>query len=185
MMEGVRMTEKKEEKNIPFAEAEGEVEITSRRIGLLHIAYARTLVDEFGEEEGKRLILKAIRDYGIRVGKWMVKTGKRDLPRFGMHERRESVEVNGEKRTRAYGCVLAKVWREQGENELGRLYCYIDPVKTMTANPERKLIHTQVEPCGDPFCELVYRPTTEKELKNLTEKEDLDPNLDPHLIECK
>jgi len=29
---------------------------------MLHVSYARTLVDEFGEEEGKRLAVKAIKD---------------------------------------------------------------------------------------------------------------------------
>jgi len=87
----------------------------------------------------------------------------RDLPKFGMHDKREEIQVEGEKRIRTYGCTMAKVWHEYGEDILGRIYCYVDPAKTMAFNPAFKLIHTKTLPDGDGFCELVTRPTTEEE----------------------
>jgi len=39
-----------ESESITIQEARHEVEPVSRRLGLLHLAFARTLVDELGEE---------------------------------------------------------------------------------------------------------------------------------------
>ena len=83
-----------------------------------------------------------------------------------MHRRKEKVVVDGENRTRAYGCVMGELWMEQGEPELGRLYCYVDAVKYMAYNPDFKLIHTKALPDGDDCCELCVRPTTEQEKRD-------------------
>ncbi|MEM2896313.1 MAG: L-2-amino-thiazoline-4-carboxylic acid hydrolase [Candidatus Bathyarchaeia archaeon] len=177
----------KREGSISLEEAKRAVESVSRRIALLHLSYAKTLIMELGEERGNELITKAIKDYGIRLGK---KTKKEVLdkglettpenfsagmsyaiPRFGVHERTETVEVEGEPRIRVYGCVLAKVWQEYGEEKLGRLYCYMDPAKYMAYNPNYKLIHTKTIPDGDDHCELAVRPTTKKERRDFLTKE--------------
>ncbi len=57
-----------EAKTVPLEEAREQVRKVCARLGLLHIAFARTLVDELGEKKGKELILKAIKDYGTKVG---------------------------------------------------------------------------------------------------------------------
>ena len=57
------------EKQIPINEAEYEVELASRRIALLHLAFSRMLVEEFGEKRGREFIAKAIKEYGRMVGK--------------------------------------------------------------------------------------------------------------------
>lgn len=155
---------------VTLEEAKKQVEIAGRRIALLHLVYAKMLVEEFGEERGRKLILKAIKDYGIRIGE-KVKRGEQDLPKYGLHERAEWVEVKGEKRAKAYGCVLAKEWSEWREDSLGRLYCYVDPAKTMSINPSEKLVHVKAIPDGDDYCELVVRPTTERERKDFTDKD--------------
>ncbi len=80
-----------------------------------------------------------------------------------MHTGNEDVEVKGEKRHRAYGCMMARVWKEYGEETLGRLYCYVDPAKYMAYNPDYKLGHTKALPDGDEFCEFCIRKTTSKE----------------------
>jgi len=160
-----------------------------KRLQKKPLSFARTLVDELGEKKGKELIMKAIKDYGKRVGKEVREgvidqrldpvpenygAGKSsDLPEFGMHEGREALEVDGEKRVRVYGCTMAKVWNEYGENELGRLYCYVDPAKYMAFNPDFKLIHIKALPDGDAYCELTVRPTTEQDRKDFA-AEDTD-----------
>lgn len=175
-----------EKKMIPLDEAKRAVGSASRRIALLHLSYARTLIEELGEEKGMELIAKAIKDYGIRIGE---KTSKEvlsqglestpenfsagmsyGLPKFGMHERFETVKVKGEPRIRAYGCVLAKVWKEYGGEKLGRLYCYMDVAKYMGYDANYKLIHTKTVPDGNGYCELVVRPTTEKEREDFSAK---------------
>ena len=110
---------------VSIEEAMKQVEIVARRIALLHIAYANVLVEEFGQEKGRKIILKAIKNYGISIGE-KIKKGEPDLPKYGVHERIEWVDLDEEKRVRVYGCVLAKEWEEQGKNKLGRLYCYVD-----------------------------------------------------------
>lgn len=172
------MAEKKEEM-ISMERARRAVEITCERVAFLHLAYARTIVNELGEKEGKKLILKAIKDYGKRIGEKVRKgvieqglepvpanygAGKaRDLPEFGMHTGRERPVVDGEQRMRAFGCVMGKVWLEAGEGELGCLYCYVDPAKYMAYNPKYKLVHIKATPSGDECCEMAVRLTTAKE----------------------
>ena len=180
-------SEKTVKETIPLEEAKQAVELTARRLGLLHLSFARTLVDELGEEKGKELIMKAIKDYGKRIGKKVKEsvidqgleptpknygTGKSgDLPEFGMHENKETVEVDGEKRPRSYGCAMAKVWAEYDEDKLGRLYCYVDPAKYMAFNSEFKLIHIKALPDGDEYCEFAIRPTTEQDKKDFAAKD--------------
>ncbi|MBW2308679.1 MAG: L-2-amino-thiazoline-4-carboxylic acid hydrolase [Deltaproteobacteria bacterium] len=178
----------KNEQCISIDEAKQLIEMTSRRIALLHLSFARTLVDELGEEKGKELILKAIKDYGNKIGEKVRKdvidqgldpvpenygAGKSsDVPAFGMHDRREKgLLVEGKKISRAYGCVLAKVWKEYGEEKLGRLYCYVDPAKYMAFNPDFTLVHLKAMPDGDEYCEFTVRPTTEKEREDYSSRD--------------
>ncbi|MGD0159080.1 MAG: L-2-amino-thiazoline-4-carboxylic acid hydrolase [Candidatus Bathyarchaeia archaeon] len=172
---------------IPLEEAKKEVEISTRRLALLHLSYAKTLIQELGEEKGKRLIMKAIKDYGACIGKRTRKEivdqkleaspenfGKGNylrVPKLGHHDRGETCEVNGEKRTRVYGCAMDKLWKEYGEEKLGRLYCYVDPAKYMAYNSRYKLIHIKALPDGDDCCEMAVRLTTEKERKDFLSKD--------------
>jgi len=118
-------SEKTAKETIPLEEAKQAVGMTARRLGLLHLSFARTLVDELGEKKGEELIMKAIKDYGQRIGQKVKESvidqglepapenygagNNRDLPKFGMHENKETLEVNGELRMRSYGCAMAKV----------------------------------------------------------------------------
>ena len=168
------------EATVSLEEAKEQVSRACRRLGLLHLSYARTLIEELGEKKGKQLILKAIKAYGLRVGE-KVKTnviaqGKEnlpanyaeDLPLYGMVSSKEIIEVDGEKRTRLHDCILAKVWNEFGEDKLGRLYCYVDAAKFMAYNPNFKLIHVKALPDGDTCCEITVKPTTEQERKDFS-----------------
>lgn len=172
---------------LTLEEAAEQVALASRRLGLLHLAFAGQLVEEFGEEEGKRLAKRAIDRYSSMVG-----SAKRelalarglepsavsffemsDLPSIGMHERVEQVEVEGEKRYRAYGCIMGRVWRKYGANELGRIYCNVDPASSMEFDRRCKLVHTKALPDGDDYCEFAMRPTTEEDLMEF-DSEDTD-----------
>ena len=143
----------------------------ARRLALLHMAYARTLADALGEEAGRALIGRAVRAYGERIGE---RTRQRvealgleptpanfgagaDLPRALFPA--ETVEVEGEVRSRSQGCVLYDVWREYGEEELGALYCLVDPAKMEGYDPGWTMVHTRRLPLGDACCEMAVRPT--------------------------
>ena len=166
------------EETVALKEAKEQVRRACRRLGLLHLSFAKALVEELGEKKAKQLVLKAIEAYGIRVGE-KVKANviaqgldnkpenyKEDLPLYGMVSDIELVEVDGERRTRLHGCVMAKVWNEIGEGKLGRLYCYVDTAKYMAFNPNFRVVHVKTMPDGDECCEIAVRPTTEQERKD-------------------
>ena len=160
-------------------EAAHEVALVSRRVALLHIAFARTLVDELGDDRGRELIIKAIRAYGDRIGNEVrdavldqgleptienYGAGKaRQLPVLGMHEGVETVQTPEGPRLRAYGCVMGQLWNEIGESELGRLYCLVDPAKFMAYDGVHTFPHLKTIPDGDAYCEFCYREATERE----------------------
>ena len=162
---------------IPLDEAKRQVALVCRRLALLHIAFAEAIVEALGQEEGIRLVARAIKRYGKLIGEAKRETASRlgleatmesfekvsDLPSFGMHDAVEKVDVEGEPRIRAHGCVMGEIWREQGKAHLGRLYCYVDPASSMAFNAGFKLVHTRSVPDGDPFCELAMRPTTARD----------------------
>ncbi len=60
------MNEKEE--MIPKEEALGQLRLALRRASLLYHYFAKTLIDQFGEEEGNRLVRKAIDAYGKHIG---------------------------------------------------------------------------------------------------------------------
>lgn len=171
------------EKTVPLAKAKEQVKKIFLRLGMLHLSYAETLVHELGEKKGKELILKAIKAYGTRVGeevKACVATSGlnndpanyiEDLPLYGMNDGFESVEVDGEKRVRVHGCVIADMWHKLGKDKLGRFYCYVDLVKYMAFNPDYKQIHLKAVPDGDQYCEFAIRSTNEQERKDFADKD--------------
>ena len=163
--------EPNDKNTVAIAEAEKAVHDMTRRVALLHLAYARTLVDELGEERGNQLIKQAIWQYGSWIGE---QTRRRveelglepsvqnfskgsDLSPLGFDN--QPAVVDGEERTRAFGCVLAEVWDEHDERDLGGLYCLVDPAKMQAYDAGHTMVHTKRVPEGDPFCEFAIRPT--------------------------
>jgi hypothetical protein len=168
-------------------QAADEVALATRRLALLHLAFAETLVDELGETRGRELVVRAIRNYGHKIAKKARQAaleqglplmpehydaGGPNWPSIGTCDAVESVEVEGERRTRVHGCALAKVWREYGGEALGRLYCLIDVAKMMAYNPAFKVTHISAEPDGDDYCELVLRKTTAQEREDFAGNRD-------------
>lgn len=180
-------------KKVHLEEAMEQVRTVGIRLALMHLAYTRTIVEEHGMEKGRDLIVKAMMAYGKMVGE-RNKSGRQDLPWYGFHDkyvyknstyedtREESADDFNYELFRVYGCILAKIFKEYDEPELGALYCYVDPAKSMAVNPECKLIHTACEVCGDEFCAFDSVPTTEQER---IEFKNQDPNwksTDPILL---
>ncbi|NHJ47647.1 MAG: hypothetical protein FK733_07660 [Asgard group archaeon] len=152
---------------ITLAEAKEEMEVAMTRLALMHLSFSKILVDEFGKEKGRELILKAITEYGSRIGK-IIKAGGRDLPKFGVHTGEVYQTEEGD--YVVSGCVLAKVFKQYDELELGSLYCYVDPSKSMSADISEKLIHKTCEACGDDKCTLAIVPTSEEDKKHFNER---------------
>jgi len=160
------MSEKQE--MVSKEEAARQVQSMITRLAWLHYAFARTLMKELGDKKGKELSKKAVALYGELVGKKAKeKTLAKglpltrenysdDLPSLGWGDS-ERVEVEGEKRGRVYTCYLAKVWKELGDPEIGRLYCFVDQAKYEAYNPELVCVHVKNVLDGDPYCELAVR----------------------------
>lgn len=165
------------EKLVTFKEAREQVELAITRAALLHLAYSKTLVEEFGEEKGKELIIRSILEYGKRVGERVAK-GLPDLPRYGVHEGRTP---DG----KVLNCVFERVFHEYGELDLGALYCYVDPAKSMAQNPTQKKIHILCAACGDDSCSFSTLPTTEKERNDFIKKSKDWKHVDPRLTRAK
>ncbi len=160
------MAEKKE--MISRDEASTQVNRMITRAALIHYAFTKTLVEVLGEKKGKALAKKAIDLYGEWVGKnvkektlakglpALPENFQDDLPPLGWPDR-ETVQVEGEKRTRIYSCPLARAWQELGARDLGRIYCYVDQAKYKAYNPELECVHVRNVLDGEPFCELAIR----------------------------
>jgi hypothetical protein len=184
------------EEVVSLKDAIEQVKAAVSRIALIHLGFSRTLIEELGEKKGKELIIKSMIEYGKLVGKQTGK-GRQDLPYYGIHDKyvyddhefidmRENPVPKAQDfdftRYKVYGCVLAEVFRELGEEELGRLYCYVDSAKSMATDPRQKLIHTACEPCGDSCCSFDLVPTTDKERKNFSNKSEDWKEVDPILV---
>jgi hypothetical protein len=144
-------------KTVSIENAAREVDVAITRLALLHLSFSKTLVDEFGKEKGKELIIKSVLEYGKRVGD-RIKKGLPDLPRYGVYAYHDT--------ERYYGCVLAKIFKEYGEEELGCLYCYVDAAKSMQVDPNSKFIHITCAACGDENCTFEKTATNAKERKS-------------------
>ncbi len=183
---------------VPLDEAAAQVRLMAERLALMHLAYARTLIEELGDEKGKALILKAVMEYGRLVGE-RNRAGKQDLPYYGLHDgyryqsktgldvREIESEMSGGtdwEAFKVYGCVLSKIFKDYGEPELGALYCFVDAAKSMAADPGHKLIHTACELCGDDHCAFDKLPTSEDERSLFQQKDTRWKDIDPLLVKA-
>lgn len=158
-------------------EAGRQVHSMITRLAWLHYAFTRTLIKELGDKKGKEMAKKAIALYGELVGRrskektlaerlpLSPENYSDDLPSLGWADS-EAVEVEGEKRRRVYMCHLAKIWKELGAPEIGRLYCYVDQAKFEAYNPDLVCVHVKNVLDGDPYCELAVR--SKKRRNNLS-----------------
>ena len=55
--------------SISLEEAAHEVKLATRRIALLHLAFAKTAFRRLGAKEGRRFVVDAIKAYGEAVGR--------------------------------------------------------------------------------------------------------------------
>lgn len=159
-------------KHVTVEEAAQEVEVATTRLALLHLAYSKTLVNEFGSEKGKEIIVKSILEYGKRIGE-RIKRGLPDLPKYGVHRDYRDGRV--------FGCVLARTFREYDEEELGCLYCYVDAAKSMATDSKSKFIHKDCAACGDDYCTFEQLPTTRKERTDFEKMRAGWAEVDPRL----
>ncbi len=161
------------EKTLTASECAVEVGRMARRTALLYYYFASTLIEELGEEEGRRLIAKSIWAYGEHCGRAIREEVEGrglpltqenfdkipDLPAIGWETSEVAAEEGGLHAVATY-CPLAAVWKQMGPEaqRLGRLYCYVDQAKQCAYNPKEDFVHARNLLDGDPYCEFVVRP---------------------------
>ena len=161
------------EKTLTATECAVEVGRMARRTALLYYYFASTLIQELGEEEGRRLIAKSIWAYGEHCGREIRQAVEEmglpltqenfdkipDLPAIGWETSKISSEGGSSHAVATY-CPLAAVWKQMGPEaqRLGRLYCYVDQAKQYSFNPEEDFVHAKNVLDDDPYCEFVVRP---------------------------
>jgi ribosomal protein L33 len=165
---------------IPLEEAVYEVELAITRLALLHLSFAKILLDEFGKKKGTDLVIKSVMEYGKRIAERLSKGGN-DLPKWGVYS--GDVYQDNEGRYVVQGCNLAKAFREYNELDLGRLYCYVDAAKSMSSDPMKKIIHLTCEACGDDRCTFEEVPTTAEERMHFMKRDKGMRLLDPRLAQ--
>lgn len=183
------------EEMVPLKDAIQQVKTAATRLALIHLGFSKTLVEELGEKKAKELIIKSMVEYGKLIGE-EIRKGRQDLPYYGVHEKyvyddheyidtRKCPLPRGEDfdftRFKIYGCMLTKIFRELGEEELGSLYCYVDSAKSMASDPSRKLVHTACELLGDDCCSFDMVSTTGKERDDFNNKSEDWKETDPIL----
>ncbi len=182
---------------VPLSEAIDQVEIAMIRLALMHLSFSKTLVKELGEEKGKELIIRSIMEYGRMISN-RTKEGHPDLSNYGVHrkyvyEGKEYVDVRellkqadikelDFSKLEIYDCILSQIFMEQNEEDLGKLYCYVDAAKSMATDPKHKAIHTKCTLCGDDFCQIVSVKTTQEEQKDFENSKSDWKNVDPILL---
>lgn len=119
-----------ENHDVSLEDAKEQVRKVCRRLALLHLAYVRTLVKNLGDQEGKKQILEAIKEYGQIIGQEVQARANdlglentpdnyiEDLPLWGMYDWAETVQVDGGKNTQKLMVVLwVKLgWRLERKN---------------------------------------------------------------------
>ena len=137
-----------------------QVRKVGNQVGLLFYHFAKTLVDELGDVEGKRLILEAVRSYGTERGTAIREKVENagleltmenfakfsDLPASGWEYSDEGTTY----------CCYAEAWMDRGVEDLGRLYCEVDFALIKAFNPKIRVKRVGSILDGDPCCKLVF-----------------------------
>jgi predicted ArsR family transcriptional regulator len=144
---------------IQEAECAKQVRQMGVLMGQLYLHFAKTLVRELGEEEGKRLTLKAVSSYGTERGRATRQAVEvagleptlenffkfSDLPRLGWETSEDGTTY----------CCYAEPWLQQGEEELGQLYCEVDIAKLKAYNSDFKIQRAKSLLKGDSHCHYI------------------------------
>ncbi|HHV71534.1 MAG TPA: L-2-amino-thiazoline-4-carboxylic acid hydrolase [Clostridia bacterium] len=144
----------------------------------LFAAVAKEVVDRFGEE-GKQAIAEGVRKFGERRGRNIAanveQAGKEKvltnyLPYYDMERSKLFVydsEVSDEKiEQKFYQCPFAAAWIEDGNQELGKLYCeQIDDAIAKGYDPRLRCVALKRLLDGDEYCHLIFEYEDKKEDK--------------------
>jgi len=146
-----------EEEMISTDECAQQVRTMGYMFGLFYYHFAKTLVEELGEEEGKKFILKAVRSYGHERGfKIKEEVQKRGLEltveNFKKFSDLPPLGWDFEAGKMVY-CSYTQPWIEKGAVDLGNLYCEVDIALYEAYNPTIKVERLKSVLKGHECCE--------------------------------
>lgn len=155
---------------ISIEDAQTQVRQMGMMLASLYYHFATEIINTLGEEEGKKLILKAIDAYGRERGEQqrerVIEAGfahepenyvaVSDLPQLGWEvEKAEPAE--NQTHIKIKYCPYAEYWKEKGAESIGRLYCWVDQAKYSAFHPDSNYVHLKHALEGDPNCEMLCR----------------------------
>lgn len=155
---------------ISVKEAQEQVRQMGRMMASLFYHFAAEIIDTLGEEEGQKLILKAVDAYGSERGEQqrdrVVAAGIEhepenyvsvpDLPKLGWEvEKAEPAE--NKTHIKIKYCPYAEYWKAKGAEKIGRLYCWVDQAKYKAFHPDSNYVHLKHALEGDDYCEMLCR----------------------------
>lgn len=149
--------------SIRLEEARTQVQTLARRLAMLHYHYASVIIERMGEDEGRRLVAEAIRRYGTEVGARhrarIVAAGyEPSVENYGkLHDVPPLFNLPASAAGEGPACPVARYFREIGEEEIGRMYCYVDQAKYEAFDPECECRHSRNALDGDPACDIVAK----------------------------
>jgi hypothetical protein len=122
-------------------------------------------------ENGKEIIKRAIRGFGLHRGKAIAEKVKAkglpptienlqpnyDMPIIAGWEPNLQQRPNGEWYGQTDECTFANVWRELGHLDIGRLYCDVDIALREGYNPDIEYVPQTLIPDGDKYCSSISR----------------------------
>lgn len=138
---------------------ERDVWLMARRTALMYLHFARVIIDRVGEAEGKELVKEAIVNYGRQCGRMV----REEALKRGMELNAETFARLSDLPSRGWRmdggtivlCPLAVIFAEEDEEDLGRIYCWVDQAKVEGFNPDMSCAHAHNVLDGDSFCEIV------------------------------
>lgn len=142
-----------------------------RMVGLLYLSIAKEVIEKYGEE-GKNIILEGLATFGRARGERIAERVKREGKPLTIENFFEFYDVpvtlvtksSGEPEIMEHGklvkrivsCPTVDLAREQGQLEIGKLYCEQDFAMLEGYNPELRLEKRASLMEGDKYCEFVY-----------------------------
>ncbi len=151
-------------------EAGQQVVLMAKRTALLYQTFAEILMEELGEEKGMEAVARVVKAYGTKCGS-MVRKGVEakglalslpnyfsvpDLPKVGWVTDQKTLKED-ELEVDILYCPMAEQWQEEGKDELGRLYCWVDQAKFAAYDPDLECTHVKNVFDGDKKCTLSVR----------------------------
>ena len=145
--------------------------LTEVHHAVLFALLARQALAFYGAESGQALIRKWVRRYGEQRGRRMALRAMRDSKNLAMSDflaygewrsatgsaLQEMIEQGGEIRLRVFRCPWALAWEQSDFLDVGRLYCQeIDAALVRGFNPELRLQINSTLTNGGEWCEFIF-----------------------------